>query len=89
MSDRFDLHVTPEPSDADQDAILAAVRQTLDREADLARPSGWRLQGWTQQRVGLTDLARGVPDHRRWALSTRMPRGGRDFPGLQGRGDAK
>jgi hypothetical protein len=89
VSDRFDLHVTPEPSDDDRDAILAAVRQTLDREADLARPSGWRLHGWIHQRVGLTDLARWVPDHRRWALSTRMPRGGREFPGLQGRGDAR
>ena len=89
MTDRFDVHVSPEPSDEDRDAILAAVRETLHREAELARPSGWRLAGWTGQRVGLTDLARWVPDERRWALSTRMPIGGRVFPGLQGRGDAK
>ena len=89
MSDRFDLHVTPEPAGDDRDAILAAVRQTLDREADLARPSGWRLHGWIEQRVGLTDLARWVPDHRRWALSTRMPLRGPGLPRLQGRGDAK
>jgi hypothetical protein len=89
VSDRFDLHVSPEPSDDDREAILAAVRQTLHREAELARPSGWRLSGWTDLRVGLTDLGRWIPDHRRWALSTRMPRGGRVFPGLLGRGDAK
>ena len=89
MSDRFDLHVTPTPSDTDRDAILAAVRHTLEREAELARPSDWRLQGWVDQRVGLTDLGRWVPNHRRWALSTRMPLGGRVFGGLQGRGDAK
>jgi hypothetical protein len=89
VSDRFDIHVSPQPSDDDRDAILAAVRETLQREAELARPAGWRLSGWTDQRVGLTDLARWVPDHRRWALSTRMPLGGRVFNGLQGRGDAK
>lgn len=89
MSDRFDLHVSPTPSDDDRAAILAAVRQTLEREAALARPSAWRLQGWIHQRVGLTDLARWVPAHHRWALSTRMPHGGREFPGLNGRGDAK
>jgi len=89
VSDRFDLRISPEPADDDRDAILAAVRETLEREADLARPSAWRLAGWVDQRVGLTDLARWVPSQRRWALSTRMPSGGRIFPGLSGRGDAK
>jgi hypothetical protein len=89
VDDRFDLQISPEPSDDDREAILAAVRETLRREADLARPAPWRLQGWTDQRVGLTDIARWVPEHRRWALSARMPLGGRVFPGLSGRGDAR
>jgi hypothetical protein len=89
VTDRFELHISPEPSDSDRDAILLAVRETLRREAELARPAPWRLQGWTDQRVGLTDIARWVPEHRRWALSSRMPLGGRVFPGLNGRGDAK
>lgn len=89
MSDRFDLHISPDPSEDDRDAILAAVRQTLEREAQLASPSAWRLNGWTDQRVGLTDLARWLPNERRWALSSRMPLGGRVFGGLAGRGDAR
>lgn len=89
VADHFDVHVSPEPSSQERDAILVAVRETLRREADLARPAMWRLQGWTHQRVGLTDVARFLPEHRRWALSARMPLGGRVFPGLNGRGDTK
>ena len=89
MTDDFELHVSPDPSDADRDAILAAVRETLSREGELARPSTWRLSGWTGQRVGLRELDRWISPARRWSLSTLFPRGGRPFNGLSGRGDAK
>ena len=88
-SDDFELRITPEPAADDHDAILAAVRETLRREAELARPPVWRLQGWIGQRVGITDLMRWLPGDRAWPLSARMPRGGRVFNGLNGRGDAK
>jgi hypothetical protein len=87
VSDEF--RIVPDPSDRDREAILAAVAETLRREASLARPSPWRLAGWVGQRVGLTDLGRWVPTERRWALSSTFPRGGRTFPGLNGRGDAR
>lgn len=89
MSEDFELRVSPEPSEADREAILAAVAETLRREAELVQPSPWRLSGWVGQRVGLTDLSRGIPWLRRWPLSALMPRGGRVFNGLNGRGDAK
>lgn len=89
MSGGFDLRITPEPSDEDHAAILAAVDELLRREADLAQPAVWRLAGWTQARVGMSDMPRWIQDHRRWPLSARMARGGRVFPGLNGRGDAK
>jgi hypothetical protein len=83
----FDARITPEPSPEDEAAILAAVRDVLEREESFVRPSAWRLAGWTGQRVGYLDLNLGAD--RRWALSTRLERGGRIFPGLNGRGDAK
>ena len=87
--DGFDLAISPEPSTDERDAILAAVERTLAREAELARPAAWRLSGWIDQRIGITDINRWISGHRRWPLSPRMPRGGRIFPGLNGRGDAK
>jgi hypothetical protein len=83
----FDVHVSPEPAPDDREAILAAVREVLRREEALARPSPWRLAGWTAQRVGVRDL--GFSPDRRWALSARLPLGGRIFSGMNGRGDAK
>jgi len=84
-----DVQISPEPSDEHREAILASVRELLARESSLARPSAWRVSGWTAQRTGIVDLARWVPAHRRWPASARMPWGGRVWPGLNGRGDAK
>ena len=89
MSRRFELRITPEPSSEDRDAIYAAVTELLRREAGLARPAVWRMAGWTERGIGIDDLERWVPGHRRWTLSARFPRAGRVFPGLNGRGDAK
>lgn len=87
MTDFFETHITPEPSAEDEAAILAAVRAVLRREESFVRPSAWRLAGWTGQRVGVVDL--NMSPEKRWVLSARMERGGRIFPGLNGRGDAK
>jgi hypothetical protein len=89
VSDSFETEITPEPSDEDREAVLAAVRETLRREAELARPSPWRLAGRTDQRAGILDVGRAVGDTSRWRLSSRMPRGGRPFTGMNGRGDSK
>jgi hypothetical protein len=85
----FELRITPEASPTDREAIWAAVRSTLEREAEFARPPAWRLAGWTNQRVGITDVARWVPASRVWPASAQLGWGGRNFPGLMGRGDAK
>lgn len=89
MDNGVDVAISPEPSDAQREAIIASVVQLLAREASLARPSTWRLSGWVAQRTGITDLGRWLPPHRRWPTSARLPWGGREFPGLNGRGDAK
>jgi hypothetical protein len=85
----YDVHIDPEPARQDRDAILRAVAEMLRQEAERARPSPWRLAGWTDQRVGLTDFDHALPSHRTWPLSTRFAWGGHVFPGLVGRGDAK
>jgi hypothetical protein len=89
VSDGFEFDISPPPSDEDRSAILAAVDTLLRREAELVRPAVWRLAGWTEQRVGIGDLRGWIPAEQRWALSARLPAGGRVFPGLNGRGDAK
>lgn len=89
MSGDVEIHIDPDPSDAERAAILESVRQLLAHESSLAGPSAWRLSGWIAQRTGITDLARWIPQHRRWPASTRLPWGGREWPGLNGRGDAK
>ena len=83
----YEIHVTPEPSPEDREAVIAAVREVLRREEELARPAVWRSAGWVQQRAGVLDLP--LSSERRWVLSARLPLGGRVFPGLAGRGDAK
>jgi hypothetical protein len=85
----LEIEISPAPSDDHREAILASVRALLMRESSLARPSAWRLSGWIAQRAGVTDLARWISPNRRWPASARMPWGGREFPGLNGRGDAK
>ena len=89
MPDNVEIQIHPEPSDEHRAAILQSVRELLARESSLARPAAWRLSGWVAQRTGITDLARWVPEHRRWPASVRFPWGGREWPGLNGRGDAK
>jgi hypothetical protein len=87
--DGTEYGISPEPTDEDRLVVVAAVEALLRAEAELARPSAWRLGGWVHRRVGIEDLGRWVPEHRRWPLSARLPRGGREYPGLYGRGDAK
>jgi hypothetical protein len=89
MSAGPEIQINPEPSPEDRAAILRAVDEVLRREAALSRPSTWKLAGWTHKRAGIVDLGRWVSDARRWPLSARMPRGGREYPGLTGRADAR
>ena len=89
VTDDLGFRITPEPTDEDRDAILAAVREMLRREAELAKPSAWRLAGRIDHRAGMLDIGGSVPDPSRWRLASRFPRGGRVFNGMNGRGDAK
>lgn len=89
MHHRADVRIVPEPPEPDRAAILAAVEELLAREESLAKPPPWRLGGWVKQGVGIRDLGPHLGAPARWALSARLPWGGREFGGMNGRGDAK
>jgi hypothetical protein len=82
-----EFRIAPEPRPDDREAILAAVRELLRQEARRAQPSAWTLAGWTHKRTGISDLKRRFPHP--WRMSARLGWGGREFPGLHGRGDAR
>ncbi len=84
-----DIRITPEPSEEDREAILRAVRELLRAEERRARPPMWTVAGWTYRRTGVMDLRKAAGELRAWTLSARLPWGGREYPGLIGRGDAK
>ena len=90
VSDRFELRITPEPS------RRRPRRDPGRRPADAPPRSRPRtpvrlaVAGWIEpaRRASPTSRA-GCRTIRAMGALDTMPRGGRDFPGLNGRGDAK
>ncbi len=82
-----EFRISPDPPPSEREAILRAMREVLEHEAALALPPLWTIAGWTHKRTGVTDLGRWLPNV--WRLAARLPWGGREYPGLIGRGDAK
>jgi hypothetical protein len=78
----------------DDDDERAALQAALDKMAEDERRarsgSVWvrasRSQG---RRLGMFDYRDRFNRADAWRLSTRFPFGGREYPGLNGRGDAK
>ncbi|HYN35666.1 MAG TPA: hypothetical protein VEV82_01710 [Actinomycetota bacterium] len=71
-------------------AIAAALEQMIATERRAKSTSVWlrsaRAQG---RRLGMSDYRDRFSREDAWRLSTRFPFGGREYPGLVGRGDAK
>ncbi len=70
--------------------MLQALEETIETEREAATPSLWlrgaRAQG---RRLGMFDYRDRFEHEDAWRLSTRLPFGGREYPGLDGRGDVK
>ncbi|HVE92810.1 MAG TPA: hypothetical protein VNE62_11030 [Actinomycetota bacterium] len=81
--------ITPEPPPDEAAAITAAIRALLASEKVQSSPPSWRAASWASRRAGITDIAPLMSPSRRWPLSSRLPWGGREYPGLLGRGDAR
>ena len=77
-------------SDAERRAVEAALEKELDVERAAREPSLWLRAGRSQgRRRGMYDYRDRFARDDAWRLSLRMPSGGREYPGLNGRGDAK
>lgn len=89
----FDLEVvasTGNPSPAELAAAIAAIGRLLDEQRLAREASLWLRAGRAQGlRLGMLDYRDRFHRDDAWRLSPRFPLGGREYPGLHGRGDAR
>lgn len=84
------VSVDGNPTDEERRAIEAALEAELAAERAAREPSLWLRAGRSQgRRLGMYDYRDRFAHEDAWRLSLRMPSGGREYPGLNGRGDAK
>jgi hypothetical protein len=74
----------------ERDAILAALERQIEDERRATASSQWLRAGRAQgRRLGMYDYRDRFSSEDAWRLSARFPAGGREYPGLLGRGDAR
>ena len=84
------IDIAGNPSEEEVAAIGAALGELVEQERRGRAASVWRRAGRAQgRRLGMTDYRDRFSHDDAWRLSTRFPFGGREYPGLIGRGDAK
>ena len=84
------IEVAGRPEDDERSAIVVALEHLVEAERRGAAASLWRRAGRAQgRRLGMTDYRDRFSRDDAWRLSARFPFGGREYPGLIGRGDAK
>ena len=84
------VEVKGSPSDAELDVIRSAVEEAIVQDRRERQASVWMRAGRAQgRRLGMSDYRDRFSREDAWRLSARFPYGGREFPGLNGRGDAK
>ena len=84
------VSVAGEVTQAEESALQAALDKIAEDERKARGASIWvrasRSQG---RRLGMFDYRDRFDGADAWRLSTRFPFGGREYPGLNGRGDAR
>ena len=84
------VSVDGEITEEEQRSLQAALAKMAEDERRARQSSIWvrasRSQG---RRLGMFDYRDRFSSADAWRLSTRFPFGGREYPGLNGRGDAK
>lgn len=77
-------------SEEERRAVTEAVTRLVEAEREARSSSVWlrsaRAQG---RRLGMYDYRDRFSSDDAWRLSARFPPGGREYPGLLGRGDAR
>lgn len=77
-------------SDDERRAVEAALIRLVEEERRTRAASVWRRASRAQgRRLGMYDYRDRFAAGDAWRLSARFPAGGREYPGLNGRGDAK
>ena len=91
MTHRIDIDgVSPEPSDEERRVLEAALEELVEKERQASSSSLWLRAARSQgRRLGMLDYRDRFAKDDAWRLSARFPFGGREYPGLNGRGDAK
>jgi hypothetical protein len=84
------VSVDGNPTDQERAAIEAALVEMVEEERRARAASVWKRAGRAQgRRLGNFDYRDRFDSADAWRLSTRFPFGGREYPGLNGRGDAR
>jgi hypothetical protein len=78
------------PTEEETSALQHALESMTEHDREVRRASMWLRAGRAQgRRLGNLDYVNRFSTEDAWRLSTRFPFGGREYPGLNGRGDAK
>ena len=84
------VSVDGEPSKAERGALQKALERLVEAERQAQTSSVWLRSSRSQgRRLGMLDYRDRFSREDAWRLSVRFPFGGREYPGLNGRGDAK
>jgi hypothetical protein len=88
---RIDVErISPPPTDEERAVLEAALEEIVERERQATASSLWLRAARSQgRRLGMLDYRDRFAKDDAWRLSTRFPFGGREYPGLNGRADAK
>jgi hypothetical protein len=82
--------VSPQPTAEERAVLEAALEEIVERERQATASSLWLRAARSQgRRLGMLDYRDRFAKEDAWRLSARFPFGGREYPGLNGRGDAK
>ena len=77
-------------TDAEKRALQAGLDRISENERRARASSVWLRAARSQgRRLGMFDYRDRFDSDDAWRLSARFPFGGREYPGLNGRGDAK
>lgn len=84
------VSIDGQPDEAETQAIARALDELAAKETAERTASIWLRAGRAKgRRLGMFDYHARFEAADAWRLSTRFPFGGREYPGLNGRGDTK
>lgn len=84
------ISIAGNATDDEREAIAEAVTELAERERTAVSTSAWlRAARGEARRLGMYDYRDRFSAEDVWRLSVRFPAGGREFVGLNGRGDAR